>query len=182
MVDDASILLGISPLWNWIFYYPSLNLSCDYFPRKGQSPQLLEVSYTFLPHSLNLRDLVLPQIRLLGGLWEAISLPFCLLRQVWIWTWVLTSPMSSAPFPFLVPTPHQVLLCIRGPHPNLPGEWIPLWIKLSIGTWWDLFLVVWGMHPSDKGGDNSLSPQSWQRSSQEMLWESQAELQDTEAV
>jgi hypothetical protein len=28
-----------------------------------------------------------------------------------------------------------------------------------------------GEHPGDKGGDNSLSPQSQQTSPQEMLWE-----------
>jgi hypothetical protein len=33
----------------------------------------------------------------------------------------------------------------------------PLRIKLSVGTWWDLLPVVWGMHPGDKGGDNSPS-------------------------
>jgi hypothetical protein len=36
------------------------------------------------------------------------------------------------------------------------------------------------MHPSDKGGDRSLSSQSWV-SPQEMPWESQAEIGDTEA-
>jgi hypothetical protein len=71
----------------------------------------------------------------------------------------------------LVPVPHWVLLCIWGPHPNSPGGWIPLWIKLSIGTWWDLLQVVQGMHPSDKGGDNLPYPQSQQTSPHKMLWE-----------
>jgi hypothetical protein len=37
-VDDVSVLLGVSPLWNWIFCYSSLNLSCDYFLGKAQTP------------------------------------------------------------------------------------------------------------------------------------------------
>jgi hypothetical protein len=37
------------------------------------------------------------------------------------------------------------------------------------------------MHPGNKGGDKSLSPQSRQMSPQEMLWESQAEIWDTDA-
>jgi hypothetical protein len=61
--------------------------------------------YTFLSHSLNLGDLVLCQIGLLVGLWELISFPFCLLRQSWIQTRVLTSLMSHASFPLLVPAP-----------------------------------------------------------------------------
>jgi hypothetical protein len=36
-------------------------------------------------------------------------------------------------------------------------------------------------HPGNKGGDKSPAPQS-QTSPQEMLWEPQAEIQDTEAV
>jgi hypothetical protein len=45
-----------------------------------------------------------------------ISLPFCLLRQAWIWTRVLTSLTGSAPLPSLVPVPHQVPLYIWGLH------------------------------------------------------------------
>jgi hypothetical protein len=54
-----------------------------------------------------------------------------------------------------------------------PTRWeneFPLWFKLSIGTWWDLLPVVWGMYPGDKGGDNSpsaLMPES----PQVLLWE-----------
>jgi hypothetical protein len=170
MVDDASVLLGVSPLWNWIFCFPFLNLSCDYFPGKAHHhPQLSEVPYTLSPHSLNLRDPVSPQIGLLGGPWEVISLCFCLLGQAWNPTQVPTSLMSSAPFPSLVPAPHWVLLCIWGPHPNLLGEQMLLHIEVSVGAWWDL-PAIQGMHPGDKGGDNSPSPQS-QMSPQEMLWE-----------
>jgi hypothetical protein len=32
-----------------------------------------------------------------------------------------------------------------------------LQIKLSVGAWWDLLPAPWGMHPDDKGGDNSPS-------------------------
>jgi hypothetical protein len=103
--------------------------------------------------------------------WEVIRLPFCLLGQVWIWSWVLTSLMSCAPLPLLVPVPHWVPLCIWGPHPNLPWGWIPLWIKLPIGAWWDLLWQSKGTHPGDKGGDNSLSPKSQITSFQEMLRE-----------
>jgi hypothetical protein len=63
----------------------------------------------------------------------------------------------------------------------LPGGWIPLQIKLSVGTWWELLPMVWGIHPDNKGGYKSPSLQSWV-SPQEMLWESQAEIWDTEAV
>jgi hypothetical protein len=102
------------------------------------------VSYA-LSHST-----VLPPCSLnLSGLWEVISLPFCLLRQAWIWTWALTSLMSSASLPSLVPAPHQVPLCIWGLHPNLLGGWFSLWIKLCIGTWLDLLRVVLGMHPGE---------------------------------
>jgi hypothetical protein len=99
--------------------------------------------------------------------WEVINLHFC--WQAWIWTWVLTSLMSSAPFPLLVPVLQWVPLCILGLHPDLLGGWIPLWIKLSIGTCG----ISWQsrqMHLGDKVGDNSPSPQS-QRNFQEMLWE-----------
>jgi hypothetical protein len=108
------------------------------------------------PCSLNLRDTVSPcLLAVTSGLWEVISLPFYLLRQAWIWTQVLISLMSDVPFPSLVPVPHWVPLCIQGPHPNSPGGQIPLWIKLSIGTCWDLLPAVWGTHPSDRGGDGS---------------------------
>jgi hypothetical protein len=85
------------------------------------------VSFILLPCSLTLRDPVSPQIGLLGGLWEVISFPFCLLRQVWIRTQVLTSLRDSAPLPSLVPVPHQVPLCIWGLHPDsLGGRVLPL--------------------------------------------------------
>jgi hypothetical protein len=47
--------------------------------------------------------------QLLVYLWELIRLPFCLLRQAWIWTQVLPSLMSGAPK--LVPEPFWVPLC-----------------------------------------------------------------------
>jgi hypothetical protein len=126
---------------------------------------------TILPYcSLNLRHGFTPKMVVTRmSHWEVIKFPFCLLGQAWIWTWVLTSLMSGAPLPLLVPVPHWVLLCIRGPQPDSPAGWIFLQIKLSIGTWWDL-LVVQGMHSDDKGGDNSPSLQS-QMSIQEMLQE-----------
>jgi hypothetical protein len=135
MVDDASVLL-------WIFFfgtefpcYPSLNLGCGYFLGKAHHPpKLSEMSYTLSPHSLNLRDSVSPQIALLGGLWEVISLPFCLLRQAWIWNWVFTSLMRGASLPLLVPVPHQIPLCIRGLHPNLPGGQITLQSSCLLAT------------------------------------------------
>jgi hypothetical protein len=68
--------------------------------------------------------------------------------------------MSSASK--LVPVPHRVPLCIWDSRSNSQGGWIPLWIKLSVGAWWDLLPAVWGMHPGDKGGDKSPSPQSHQ--------------------
>jgi hypothetical protein len=103
-----------------------------------------------------------PQKVVTSSLWEVISLPFCLLRQTWIWTRVLTSLTSGASLLSLVSAPQQVPLCIWGLHPDSPGGQIPLWIKLSVGIWWDLLLVVWGMYLGDKRGDKSLSPQSWQ--------------------
>jgi hypothetical protein len=101
---------------------------------------------TVLPHcSLNLRDKVSPWLLAVSGRWSVS--PFCLLGQAWIQTRVLTSLMSSASLPLLVPVPHQVSLCIGGPRPDLLGGWIPLQIKLSVGSWWDLLLVVWGDTP-----------------------------------
>jgi hypothetical protein len=38
------------------------------------------------PCSLNQKDMVSPQQAITSGLWEVIRLPFCLLRQAWIWT------------------------------------------------------------------------------------------------
>jgi hypothetical protein len=51
----------------------------------------------------------LPKRQLLWCLWKLIRLPFCLLRQAWIWTHVLTSLMSGAPR--LVSEPFRVPLC-----------------------------------------------------------------------
>jgi hypothetical protein len=58
--------------------------------------------------------------------WEVISLPFCLLEQTWIWTQVVTSLMSSASLLLAGSCTSLGWLCIRGPHPDLPGGWIPL--------------------------------------------------------
>jgi hypothetical protein len=131
--------------------------------------------------SLNLRDTVSPPKKVVTSLshWEVIKLPFCLLGQAWIWIQVLTSLMSGAPLPLLAPAPHCVPLCIRGPHPDSPGGWIPLWIKLSIGTWWDLLLAIQGDTSDDKGGDNSPSLQSWITSPQESCRSLLAEIWDS---
>jgi hypothetical protein len=77
--------------------------------------------------SLNLRDTVSPPKKVVTSLshWEVIKLPFCLLGQAWIWIQVLTSLMSGAPLPLLVPVPHCVLLCNWVPHPNLLEGGIP---------------------------------------------------------
>jgi hypothetical protein len=83
--------------------------------------------------------------------WEVIRLPFCLLDQAWIWTRVLTSLMSDAPLPSLVPAVHWAPLCIRGPRPDSRGRLIPLRIKLSFGAWWALLLAVWGDAPLWQG-------------------------------
>jgi hypothetical protein len=59
----------------------------------------------------------------LGAFWELIGLPFCLLRQAWIWTWALTSLMSGATR--LVPEPYQVPLCNQTHLLGWPGERLP---------------------------------------------------------
>jgi hypothetical protein len=158
-----------SPSLELNFCYPSLNLSCGYFLGKAQPPNswiclihFHTAQYFLPPCSLNLRDTVSPQTVVTSDLWEVINLPFCLLRQAWMWTRVLASLKSGASLPSLVPETHWVPLCIWGLHLDLPGGWVPLWIKLSVGAWWDLFLVVQGMHLGDKRGDKSLSPQSLQ--------------------
>jgi hypothetical protein len=91
---------------------------------------------TVLPScSLNLRDTVSPQMVVTSGLWEMISLPFCLLRQAWIWIQVLTCLTGGAPLPSLVPVPHEVPLCIWGPHPGSLGGWVP---SLDHAVYWCL--------------------------------------------
>jgi hypothetical protein len=52
--------------------------------------------------------------------------------------------MSGTVLPLLVPAPHWVPFFIQGSHPDSLGRQIPLQIKLFIGTWWDLLLVVQG--------------------------------------
>jgi hypothetical protein len=83
------------------------------------------VFHTLLPHSLNLRDLVSPQIGLLGGLWEVISLPSVSQRQPVIWTWVLTSLMAMLPSPcwflHLTPTPQEDESLLWTSCPLTPG-------------------------------------------------------------
>jgi hypothetical protein len=61
---------------------------------------------------------VSPQKAVTSSLWKVTSLPFCLLRNAWIQTQVLTYLMSGVLLPSLVPIPHGVPLCIWGPHPN----------------------------------------------------------------
>jgi hypothetical protein len=75
-----------------------------------------------------------PQKAVTNGLWEVISLPFCLLRQAWIWTWFLTSPMSGDPLPLLVPGPYWVPLCIQG-SPQIAGRRNP---PLAQAVYWHL--------------------------------------------
>jgi hypothetical protein len=121
-----------SPFLELNFCYPSLSLVVAISQVKlNPSPQLLGVSYTLshsavlLPHSLNLRDTVSSQKAVTCSIWEVISLS-CLLRQAWIWTWVLTSPTSCASHPLLVPASHWAPLCIQGLHSDLWERWLPL--------------------------------------------------------
>jgi hypothetical protein len=135
--------------------------------------------HTTSAHSLNLRNMVSPQKVVTSGLWEVINLPFCLLKQAWIQTWVLTSLTSGASLPTLVPVPHWVLLCIRGLHPNSLGRWIP---PPDQGVCWRLV----GSSPGSPG-DAPRQQGRWQITvsailddPQEMLRKSLVELQDTE--
>jgi hypothetical protein len=65
--------------------------------------------------------------------------------------------------PLLAPTPHPVPLCIWALTKTYWEDESLLWIKLSIGVWWDLLPVVCGTHPGDKGGEKkSQSLQYWQ--------------------
>jgi hypothetical protein len=79
-----------------------------------------------------------------------ISLPFCLLRQAWIWTQVLTSLTDSTLCPLLVPVPHRVPLCIEALTPTFQEDKFLLQIKLSISTWWGLLPVARGCTPVTK--------------------------------
>jgi hypothetical protein len=97
--------------------------------------------------------------------------PLCFLGQAWIWSRVLTSLMSGAPLPLLVPALHWVPLRMQGPHPDSSGGWIPhsdqavhwcLVGSLSCGL--GICILV------TREGDNSPSPWS-QTSPQEMLRE-----------
>jgi hypothetical protein len=115
----------------------------------------LSHSTVLLHHSLNLRDMVSPQKAVTRvSHWEWISLPFCLLRQAWIWIQFLTSLTSGAFLPLLVPAPHWVLLCVWGPHHNMLGGWAP---PLDQAVCWclagSLLLMGQGTHPSNKIGE-----------------------------
>jgi hypothetical protein len=117
-----------SPSLELNFCSSSLNLGVEAISQENLNPpQLLEVSHTLShstvlpPHSLNLRYMVSPQNAVTSRLWETVSLPFCLLRQAWIWTQVLSSLMHGAPLPSLVPAPHQVVVHLR-PSPWLTGR------------------------------------------------------------
>jgi hypothetical protein len=75
-----------------------------------------------------------PKSQLLGCLcWELIRLS-CQMRQAWIWTWVLTSPISGAPK--LVPETFQFPLCNHNSPPQLTGQGASSpWINI---VWWYL--------------------------------------------
>jgi hypothetical protein len=147
-----------SPSLDLNFCYLSLNLTCSYFLGK------LNLTNSWKCLTLNLRDLVSSEIGLLGGVWKVISLPFCLPKAgrlfepgflpVW---WVV--------FPSLVPAPHWVLLFVQGPHPGKPGGQVQV-PPLDQAVHWclagSLLLAVWGMYPSNKGGENhSLHNLGW---------------------
>jgi hypothetical protein len=88
--------------------------------------------------------------------------------------------MSDAPLPSLVPAPYWVPLCIQGSHPNSPRNEYPSrsscqLVPGGISSW-----RSGGMHPSDKGGDNSPSLQS--RTPQEMCRSLLAETGTLEAI
>jgi hypothetical protein len=66
--------------------------------------------------------------------WELIRLSFCLLRQTWIWTWVLTNLMSGDPG--LVPEPLWVSLRDQNSLPKFAVTESPSpWINTSVGSW-----------------------------------------------
>jgi hypothetical protein len=89
--------------------------------------------------------------------WELIRFSFCLLRQVWIPTWVLTNLMSRAPK--LDPKPFWIPLCDWNSPPQITGrEPSSPWINTSGGNWLG----------SPPGGPGMLS---WQQGSENTtLW------------
>jgi hypothetical protein len=78
--------------------------------------------------------------------------PFCLLKQAWIWTWVLTSLMSGAPR--LVPEPFQIPLCNQSSPPQLTGREAPS----PESTWSG---GTWHRQPSQWARDTELETRRW---------------------
>jgi hypothetical protein len=109
-----------------------------------------------------------------------ISLPFRLLGQTWIWTWVLTNLISAASrlvpaptrfhcaFEVLMPTCLEEKSPTRSSCPLTPGGFPPL--SLRNAPWW------W------QGRSEITISAILAKSPQEMFWESQAKIWDTEAV
>jgi hypothetical protein len=79
-------------------------------------------------------------------------------------------PVWQAALPLLLPVPHWILLCIQGPHPDLPGGQA-LQIKLSIVTWQDHF-------SQQQGRRKAPSPQSQQRAPKNVMGNSRHETLD----
>jgi hypothetical protein len=57
------------------------------------------------------------------GLWEVISLPFCLPKAGLLFE-PRFLPVWWAALPLLAPEPHQILLCVWGPHTDSLGGWM----------------------------------------------------------
>jgi hypothetical protein len=64
-----------------------------------------------------------PKRSLFGCLLRVVQKPLCLLKKVWIWTWVLTSLISRTPM--LLSVPFQALLCNQNMPPRLARREVP---------------------------------------------------------
>jgi hypothetical protein len=138
---------------------------------------------TVLPFlSLNLRDTVSPWLLAVTvHLWEVISLPFCLLSQAWIQTQVLTVWWAVFPSPrwFLCLTrfccaSEALYLIHRDESPSISS--CPL-MPGGNSAWQSR-----GMHPSDKGGDNSLCLHNLRWAPKKCCRKLLDAIQDTEAI
>jgi hypothetical protein len=86
--------------------------------------------------------------------WEVIRLSLCLLGQVWIWTWVLTSLMNGAPLPLMVPVPHWFCCGSKALTPNRwedepPPDQAPISTEYTASTLfktWSLVYVLGSLH------------------------------------